>query len=126
MADRVFWSDYDGNFEKQPDGDIQRDIDVNAIFNSISNIILTIQGQRRMLPTFASNISRLLFEPIDEITARLIAENLLSAIRIWETRIEITGFDIEPVHDQNLYRCKLKFTITGSDDVESIDFILTR
>ena len=126
MASNFFWSDYDDNFLKQSDGDVQRDTDVNAIFNSLRNIILTIQGERRMLPTFASNISQLLFEPIDEITARLIAENLLVAIRIWEDRIDITGFDIEPIEDQNLYRCRLKFNVVGSEEVETIDFILTR
>jgi len=126
MVTRAFWSDYDGNFTRQSDGDVQRDTDVNAIFNSLGNIILTVQGERRMLPTFASNISQLLFEPIDEITARQIAENLLTAIQIWEDRIDVTGFDIEPMHDQNQYRCRLKFTIVGSDVVESVDFILTR
>jgi len=122
----VFWSDYDDSFEKQSDGDVQKDIDVQAIFNSLKNIILTIQGERRMLPTFASNLAQLLFEPVDDVTARQIAENLLSAIQIWEDRIDVTGFDIEPMHDQNQYRCRLKFTIVGSDEVETIDFVLTR
>jgi phage baseplate assembly protein W len=122
----VYYSDYDGNFTKQADGDIQRDEDVDAIFNSISNIVLTTQGERRMLPTFASKIKSLLFEPIDEVSARTIAESLLDAIRIWENRIDITGFDIEPRYDENLYRCRLKYTIETSDDVETIDFILTR
>jgi phage baseplate assembly protein W len=122
----IFWSDFDDSFEKQADGDVQKDIDVQAIFNSLRNIILTIQGERRMLPTFASNLSQLLFEPIDDVTARQIAENLLSAIQIWEDRIEVTGFDIEAMHDQNQYRCRLKFNIVGSDEVETIDFVLTR
>jgi phage baseplate assembly protein W len=122
----VYYSDYDGNFTKQADGDVQRDEDVDAIFNSIYNIVLTTQGERRMLPTFASKIKSLLFEPIDEVSARTIAESLLDAIRIWENRIDITGFDIEPRYDENLYRCRLKYTIETSDDVETIDFILTR
>ena len=126
MATRVFWSDYDDSFQKQADGDVLRDTDVNAIFNSLRNIILTVQGERRMIPTFASNITQLLFEQIDEISARLIAESLLNSIQIWEDRIEITGFDIEPLEDQNLYRCRLKFNIVGSDEVQTIDFILTR
>lgn len=126
MAEVAFYSDYDGDFTRQADGDVQRDTDVQAILNSLSNIILTVQGERRMLPTFASNIAHLLFEPIDEVTARLLAENLLAAIRVWEDRIDITGFDIEPLHDQNSYRCRLKFTIVGSDEVESVKFILTR
>lgn len=126
MVARVFWSDYDPNFERQPDGDIQRDVDVNAIFNSITNIVLTVQGERRMLPTFAATLKQLLFEPIDEITARLIAESLLEAIRIWEERIEVKTFDIEPLYDQNYYRCRLHFVIVGTDEIKSIDFILTR
>lgn len=126
MASNVFWSDYDDNFDKQSDGDVLRDTDVSAIFNSLRNIILTVQGERRMLPTFASNVSQLLFEPVDEITARLIAENLVLAIKIWEDRIAITGFDIEPIPDDNIYKCRLKFNVVGSDEVETIDFILTR
>lgn len=122
----IFYTDFDENFTKQSDGDVQKDTDVDAIFNSVSNIILTVQGERRMLPTFASNVKHLLFEPIDEITARLIAENLVDVIRIWDDRIDITGFDIEPLYDQNSYRCRLKFNIVGSDETETIDFILTR
>lgn len=121
-----FWSDVDDGLNKQTDGDVQRDDDVTAIFNSVRNIVLTIQGERRMLPTFAANVFGLLFEPIDDITARLIAEGLLQSIRVWEDRIDVTGFDIEPRPDDNLYRCRLKFTIEGSEEVQTIEFILTR
>ncbi len=121
-----YYSDYDGLFTRQSDGDVQKDIDVEAIYNSVENIILTTQGERRMLPTFASNIKTLLFEPIDETSARMIAESLLDAIRVWETRIKITGFDIEPRYDENVYKCRLKFTIQNSDNIEAVDFILTR
>ncbi len=126
MADVNYWSDYDDNFSRQSDGDVQKDSDVDAIFNSIRNIILTIQGERRMVPTFASNVTRLLFEPIDEITAKLIAEGLLEAINVWDDRVQITGFDIEPREDESYYRCRLNFLIIGSDQTETIDFVLTR
>ena len=118
MVDRVFYSDYDGFFTKQSDGDVQRDTDVQAILNSLSNILLTIQGERRMLPTFASNITYLLFEPI--------AENIIDAIKVWEDRIDVTGFDIEPLYDQNSYRCRINFTVVGSNEVQTVNFILTR
>lgn len=121
-----YYSDFDDEFTKQSDGDILKDTDVDAIANSINNIVKTTQGERRMLPTFASNIKHLLFEPIDEVTARLIAEGLVDAIRIWDSRVNITGFDIEPKYDENYYRCRLRYTIQNKDEVESIDFILTR
>ena len=121
-----YYSDFDIEFNKQSDGDLQKDIDSDAIKNSLENILQTRQGERRMLPGFASNIKYLLFDPIDETTARLIAEGLVDAIKIWEPRIEVTGFDIEPRYNENLYRCRLNFTIQNSDQLETIDFILTR
>lgn len=124
MAD--FWADFDDGFNRQSNGDIQKDADIKAIFNSLTNILKTTQGERRMVPTFASNVQQLLFEPIDDITARKIAESLIEAIKIWEERIDVTGFDIEPRYDENMYRCRIKFIIVGSDQIETVDFILTR
>jgi phage baseplate assembly protein W len=128
MADQsFFFSDFDDELGQQADGDIQRDLDVAAIVNSVRNIVLTQQGSRRMLPTFASNIQGLLFDPIDNITARLVAEGLLESLQVWEPRIEVTGFDIEPRPDQNFYRCRLSFQIIGLEgEDQQIDFILTR
>lgn len=120
------YSDYDQELIRQNDGDIQQQTDVQAIRNSILNIIKTRPGTRRMLPTFATNLFNILFEPMDNRTARLLAEAVLEGIEIWEDRIEITGFDIEPRYDQNAYRCRLKFTIIGDDKIQEIDFVLSR
>jgi len=121
-----YYSDFDDAFTKQSDGDITKDVNVDAIFNSLSNIIMTTQGERRMLPTFACNVKHLLFEPVDEVTARLIAENIVDAIKIWDSRIDITSFDIEPIYDENLYKCRLNFMIYENGEPASVDFILTR
>lgn len=120
------WSDVDSNIDPQNDGDAIIDTDVIAIINSLNNIIKTAPGSRRMLPTFASTVYWLLFEPIDEITARKIAEGVLEAIEIWEDRIEVTGFDIEPRPDEAAYRCRMSFVVLGSDQTEEIKFVLTR
>ena len=120
------WSDVNNELQPQNDGDVVIDTDVTAIINSLNNIIRTVPGSRRMLPTFASPTFWLLFEPIDDTTARKIAEGILEAIEIWEDRIDVTGFDIEPREDQGMYRCRMSFVVLGSDEVESIDFVLTR
>jgi len=120
------WSDIDNTLKPKNDGDVVIDTDVTAIINSLNNIIRTVPGSRRMLPTFASPTFYLLFEPIDDITARKIAEGILEAIEIWEDRINVTGFDIEPREDQGMYRCRISFIVSGSDQTEKIDFVLTR
>ena len=120
------WSDIDNTLKPKNDGDVVIDTDVTAIINSLNNIIRTVPGSRRMLPTFASPTFYLLFEPIDDITARKIAEGILEAIEIWEDRINVTGFDIEPREDQGMYKCRISFIVSGSDQTEKIDFVLTR
>jgi phage baseplate assembly protein W len=78
----AYYSDIDLQFTKQRSGDITKDEDENAIENSIINILSTMQGSRRMLPEFAVNVNTLLFEPLDEITAYDIGENIFEAIQV--------------------------------------------
>lgn len=74
------YTDIDLNLTKKRDGDIQEFTSVDAIKSSINNIIATLKGNRRMLPEFAGNLWEILFEPMDEVTAYSIGEELLSAI----------------------------------------------
>jgi len=124
MARTAVYSDVDINLTKQTDGDVTRVTEIDAVKNSLTNIMSTFQGSRRMLPEFAIAIHELLFEPIDDETARLIAERLLEGVEYWDDRIEVTGLDIEPMYDDNQYRIRLNFKILQREIIESIDFIL--
>ena len=126
MTITYVWSDVDAEMAKDASGDIKKDTNVDAILNSLKNILGTDQGTRRMLPRFAADLKSLLFEPMDHITARLLGQRILGSIKYWEDRISIDGIDIEPSYDEGLYRCRLSYTIIGSDVRESIDFILSR
>jgi len=126
MTITYVWSDLDSEFEKDTSGDVTQDTNVDAILNSLKNILGTDQGTRRMLQTFSGDIKSLLFEPMDKLTARLLGQRVLESIKYWEDRITIEGLDVEPVYDQGMYRCRLNFTIVGSDTEQSIDFILSR
>lgn len=121
---QAVYSDIDIELRKQADGDITRDLEEDAIINSLINIINTMQGSRRMLPEFAIDIHKLLFEPIDDVTARYIGERVLQAIEYWDERVEVVGLEIEPRYDQNEYRCRMNFKIRAANVIETIDFIL--
>jgi phage baseplate assembly protein W len=123
--DMPIFSDIDINLERQVDGDIKVDKEIDAIKNSLSNIVSTIQGSRRMLPKFAMNAYQLLFEPIDEETGRSIGENILEVINEWDDRIQIEGLHVHADEDNNKYNCTLSFIILGRDkELQELDFIL--
>jgi len=120
----VVYSDFDGEMTKQTDGDITKNTEFEAIKNSLTNIINTMQGSRRMLPEFATDLHRMLFEPIDDVTAQMIGERIIEGIRYWDDRVEVLGLDIEPRYDIAEYRCRLNVKIKTTREVRSIHFIL--
>jgi len=121
---RTIYSDIDMELNKQTDGDIQRDTELDAVINSLENIISTMQGSRRMLPEFAIDIQNLLFEPLDKRTADMIGQRIIVAIETWDTRIEIIKLNIDVNYDQNLYNMSLEFQVKPIEEVITIDFVL--
>jgi len=117
------YSDLDIELTKATDGDVTRDKDVDAIINSLNNIVATMQGSRRMLPEFAQDLWNLLFEPLDEETGREIGNRLLEAIRTWEDRVEVRRIDISPDFENNTYNIKTEFVIRAIREVQEVNFI---
>jgi phage baseplate assembly protein W len=122
------YSDVDIELSQASDGDIQRDIDEDAVINSIRNIIWTFKGSRRMLPDFAANIQKLLFEPIDGNTASLIRSRLVENIYKWDDRVIINEIYIEPIYEQNMYKCLMIFKIKGFEHkgLRNINWVIRR
>jgi phage baseplate assembly protein W len=92
----------------------------------LKNIIETRQGSRRMLPEFASDIYNILFEPVDEISARMLGDRMIEAIKYWDDRVIINRLDIKPEADKNQYTCRLNFKVKSSpESSETISFIIS-
>lgn len=118
------WSDVDINLSQALDGDVIKNKNIDAVKNSIYNILNTVQGERRMLPTFALPIFNLLFEPVNKETGQRIAELIIEAINNWDDRPIVKSLDIKAEPDNNMYRCTLIFTVKGRISEQKIDFIL--
>lgn len=114
------WVDVDIELNRKADGDIADMRDNSAIENSLGNIWKTLQGSRRMLFPFASPSWGMLFEQIDETTARELGRLLLKAIERWEDRIEVDNLDIEADPDNNLYVVQLTYRVISDGDATYI------
>lgn len=120
------YSDFDMELIRQTDGDITKDIDFESIKNSLINIITTKRGSRRMIPTFGIDVDRLLFEPIDDITARKIGREIYDQITKWEKRCVIDNVHLVPDLKNLMYTVTIHFTIQNINrsTSNSITFIL--
>ena len=110
------WKDIDISLIRQHDGDIRTDTDVDAIKNSITNIFKTIQGSRRMAPSFAMPMHNLLFNQIDNVMLSQIKSMILNAISMWEDRIYVNLLTVMPDYDNN--RVDINLEIKLKNDPE--------
>lgn len=120
MATITYWKDFDNNFTRKHNGDVLDMVNIDAIYNSLTNIFETLQGTRRMLPEFAVALYNLLFEPIDEITSHKIGELILGAIERWEPRIIIDNIEVNAYPDDNQYKISLEFRIINDSREDSL------
>lgn len=126
MATTYVYADVDISFERGKDGDLIKDTDLDAIKNSIRNILQSAKGSRRMMPTFGANLDWLLFEPIDNYTAKRIGNIMYGEIMSWEPRIVLDNINVGPDEDNCQYNVSVSFHIAGLGEAGTgnITFIL--
>ena len=87
----------------------------NAIARSVRNIVLTTPGEKIHDPDFGSNISDILFENVDEVSATNIKEEIQNSLKNYEPRIELLEVMVDPNYDANSFDCIITYGIVGID-----------
>lgn len=120
------YSDIDIGLKKSRSGDVVKDEEFDAIENSILNILSTLKGERRMLPDFASDVYRMLFEPMDNITSKRIGTEIFHALSIWDDRITVEDVNVNSNYDKNQYEIRITYSVKDlqPEDIKTVDFIL--
>ena len=123
----MYYKDIDIELTKAQDGDIVYDEDIDAVTNSIANIVKTMQGSRVMLPSFAFNGNELLFEPLSEDVAKELASIVWEAIEFWDSRVLIENIHVNVNHENSQYEMQITFSVQNiTREPENITLILKR
>lgn len=119
------YKDVSFSFIHPATGDVLLATDIEAVKNSIKNIILTLRGTRPFFPEFGTRVSRLLFELASPITASQIRDEIVSAVEKYEKRVSTFQVRVDDDHERNAYRITATFRMTYGTQVEFI-FLLIR
>ena len=97
----------------------------SAIARSIRNIVFTVPGEKFFNENFGSNISRSLFENIDEITSSIIVDEIKQSIQNFEPRVNLIDLQAFPDFDNNSFDIKIIYEIVGADvPAQQLEFVL--
>ena len=87
----------------------------NAIARALRNLIFTLPGEKPFQPLVGSNITGLLFENLDRITARSIKSEIEQTINNFEPRVSLNSVEVTPNFDNNEFDCVVDYDIIGID-----------
>jgi len=97
----------------------------SAIARSVRNIVFTIPGEKFFDESFGSNISKSLFENIDDITASIIVDEVRQSIRNFEPRVNLLDVQAFPDFDNNSFDLTIIYEIIGADiPAQQLQFVL--
>lgn len=107
------YKDIDLTFAKTTSKDVAKRIDVNAVKQSIKNLLLTRPGERPFQPNLGSELYSILFEPMDAVTVETLKGVISTCIGNYEPRVKLQEVAVSPNYDENAYDVSLYFYIIG-------------
>jgi len=120
------FKDISATFQINPlNNDLISNMNANAISRSIRNLIFTLPGEKPFQPDIGSNVSRLLFENLDLLTADSIKREIENTINNFEKRVKLNEVVVEANHDENAFDVVINYFIIGIDVPEQqLSFVL--
>lgn len=106
--------------------DINRHTDELAVINSVKNLILTKHYERPFQPEIGSNVTKLLFENLDTITAASLEREIIQTINNYEPRARVYRTSVIPDYDNNGFTVDMEFLINNQTQPVQITFFLER
>jgi phage baseplate assembly protein W len=101
--------------------------DVDAVKQSVKNLILTNHFERPFHPEIGSGITNLLFEPLDPITANSLSRVIGEVITNFEPRAQVVSVDARPNAEANSYEVTIDFRVINvSGELVSLTTMLER
>lgn len=121
------YSDIDLRFKPTlSTGDVSMKYDSQAVITSIRNLLRTNKYDRPFQPEINSNINALLFEPMTNITATLLENEIVRVIKNFEPRARINSVLVTALPDKNEFNVFLTVFIANQTQPTAINLILTR
>ena len=98
-------------FVKQGKNTVLMSGGVDDIEESLTILLSTSLGERVMQHNYGSDLSRLLFEPLNATLEALVKDIILTAVNLYEPRISIIDINLESLQAEGILNISLDYTV---------------
>ena len=100
--------------------------DVEAVKQSIKNLVLTNKMERPFQPTLGCDIRRALFENISPATIVFAKQAIVETLERHEPRCNIINIKASADDENNALYITIVFSVINSNDVNELNLVLER
>jgi len=120
MALEIIWEDLDIQ------GGSANSLGFAALRDAVNNILSVTPGEKLFAPWFGCDLESVLFEPIDDTTARRVRNKIIQCLQDNDPRIKVSAKDTTVVAtpDDNRYDINLVINVLGLDQPGTFSFSL--
>lgn len=127
MNEITFYSDIDLNFVTHPfTGDVSRLTNINAIIQSIKNIVRYEILEKPFNYHFHTGITEFLFSPASHIEMSIMKSRIEDSISRLESRIKLTDVDVKTDSKETTFIVTITFKIRSLNETQEIKLFLQR
>ena len=84
-------------------GDIGKKLDVNAVKQSMKNLLFIHPFERKFHPEIGSPLNKMLFENMAPGTEKVLQKIIQQLLENFEPRVRMESIIVKPDYDNNLY-----------------------
>ena len=106
--------------------DISRVTDIDAVKQSVQNLVQTQHYERPFHPEIGCNVTTMLFENATVLTATNIKRSITDVITNFEPRVQLQSVVVTVDNDHNGFSVVLTFYVLNITDLVTVDFFLER
>jgi len=127
LTQRVVYSDFFTDLDKHPiRSTVLRKTNVDAVKQSLRNLMLTDRGERLFQPNLGGNIRAMLFENITAQTFLTMQEHIKDVITAHEPRADVIDVVIAQTSQEHEVQVTIVFRVVNVQEPVTLELLLER
>jgi phage baseplate assembly protein W len=127
LTQRVVYSDFFTDLDKHPiRSTVLRKTNVDAVKQSLRNLMLTDRGERLFQPNLGGNIRAMLFENITAQTFLTMQEHIKDVIAAHEPRADVIDVVIAQTSQEHEVQVTIVFRVVNVQEPVTLELLLER
>lgn len=123
----ILYSDLDLAFNIHPvREDLVLSVNEQAVIRSVRNLVLTNHYERPFQSDIGSNVRKMLFENVTDLTANYIQREIYDVIKAYEPRAKKVYVMVNALPDNNAVSANVLFYIENSATPTVVNMLLER